>query len=319
MASLRKYSARTRGAGALAILAAGFWALWYNEHRTIGWGETFNPVYWYHRWRGDDLYAADSALLLHGNRSLREIAVTFDDGPHGESCGRILDVLKRCGARATFFNVGICMEQRPDLLRRMLAEGHEVANHTQNHHRLDRLSPARRHREINDADITYYRLTGRHLYLIRPPGMRYTEDVLAAARAMGYITVGFTTASGDFNPGETADFIVNRTLRRTENGSLILLHDYPRTAAALPRILATLQRRGYRFVTISEMIGHLPERQRSAAQALFPHDPAPKSRQVFQPDRDDAAAVIQFPKPDRPMARKARPEPVDALAADPGT
>jgi peptidoglycan/xylan/chitin deacetylase (PgdA/CDA1 family) len=251
----------------LALLFAA--AFWYNEHRTIGWGQTFNPVYWWHRYRGDDLYDIENAFLMHGNRRLPEVALTFDDGPHVESRAKILDTLKQYGAHATFFDVGQRIVESPDLERRTLAEGHEIGNHSYNHYRLPPLSALQRHREINDVDIAFYRVTGQHLALLRPPGMRYDAATLAETKRLGYIVVGYNTASRDFDPTETPAFIAERTLRRTENGSIILLHDYASTAAALPHILATLRADGYRCVTISTMLAHLPERQRLAAERFL--------------------------------------------------
>jgi peptidoglycan/xylan/chitin deacetylase (PgdA/CDA1 family) len=159
------------------------------------------------------------------------------------------------------------MALRPDLIRRTLAEGHEIANHSQNHQRLDGLSDRERHREINDADITFYRLTGQHFTLMRPPGMRYNAEVIAENHRLGYLLIGYTTASRDFNLDETPEFIARRTVRRTEAGSILLLHDYPATVQALPTILRQLKAQGYRFVTISEMIAHLPEKARQALRS----------------------------------------------------
>jgi peptidoglycan/xylan/chitin deacetylase (PgdA/CDA1 family) len=245
------------------------WVWWYNEHRALSWRETLNPVYWWHRWRGEDFYIADQALLMHGSHDLPEVALTFDDGPHPASRSQILDTLRRYNVHATFFDVGKNMERSPDLVLRTLAEGHEIANHSANHQRLDGLSPMERHHEINDADITFYRITGKHLKLLRPPGMRYNTATLADARELGYVVVGYTTASKDFNPQETPDFIAQRTLDRTENGSIILLHDYSTTAAALPAILEELKKRGYRCVTVSELIDHLPPQARLPAERLI--------------------------------------------------
>ncbi|HZO88129.1 MAG TPA: polysaccharide deacetylase family protein [Chthonomonadaceae bacterium] len=285
-----------RALGLLALLLVGSGLFWYNEHRTLTWGQTLNPMYWWRRLHGEDLYDPNGAILLHGNRSLPEVALTFDDGPHIQSRGQILDTLKRYGVHATFFDVGRRMAENPDLLRRTLAEGHEVGNHSYHHLRLTSLSPQKRHREINDVDITFYRITGQHLSLLRPPGMRYNQNVLATTQRLGYILVGCNTLSADFNFNETIDFIVNRTVNRTENGSIILLHDYPNTAVALPRIIEALRAEGYRFVTIHEMIEHLPERQRLAANLfLQAHaaniasaaapQPAPALRQVSRAAR----------------------------------
>lgn len=273
---LTQFLLKTRRGRILALLVGLslvlFGLVWFNKYRGTGWSQYLNPMYWVHRQRGDDLYDTEEALLRHGNRDLPEVALTFDDGPHAESRAQILDTLKQYGVHATFFDVGANMAANPDLLRRTLAEGHEVANHSYNHNRLDGLTPQERHREINDADITYCALTGEHLRLLRPPGMRYNPDVLADTRKLGYVVVGYTTASQDFNEQESADVIAERTLRRTENGSIILLHDYTPTAQALPRILETLKARGFRCVTVSEMLAHLPEQARKSATAVLSSD-----------------------------------------------
>jgi peptidoglycan/xylan/chitin deacetylase (PgdA/CDA1 family) len=259
-----------RGRVALLVFLTAFagWGLWYNQHRSLSWRETVNPLYWLARWRGDDLYLPDTAFLKHGNRRLPEVALTFDDGPHIESRPQILDTLKRYHAQATFFDVGAHMAAQPALVHRTLAEGHEIANHSNTHLRLDGLTPHERHREINDADITFFRLTGQHLTLLRPPGERYNDAVLADTRDKGYIVVGHTTASRDYETDVTPQFIIDRTCANVENGSIILLHDYPATSAALPEIMRRLQAQGYRFVTVSTMIAHLPASPRQAALAF---------------------------------------------------
>ena len=249
------------------LMLFGSWAYWYNEHRAIPWSLTFSPAYWLSRYRGDDMFETGNAFLWHGNRHLPEVALTFDDGPHTESRASILDTLKKMNVRATFFDVGMRMAQNPDLVLRTLAEGHEEANHSYTHRRLDEVSPRDLHREVNDPDIAYYRITGRHLTLMRPPGMRYNSTVLKETYSLGYIVVGYNAASGDFEKQERPEYIVKRTIDRTENGSIILLHDYAGTAAALQTIIQALSAKGYRFVTISEMIDHLPPRARNAAWA----------------------------------------------------
>ncbi len=288
---------RGQGASIAGLLALFAWAFWYNEHRTLTWGQTFNPVYWYHRWRGEDLYSPDEAMLLRGRHDWPEVALTFDDGPHRQSRGFILDTLKRYNVKATFFDVGARMTQNPDLLLRTIAEGHEIANHSFNHRRLPKLSPPERHREINDTDITFFRLTGRHLAFLRPPGMNMTPETLEETKQLGYVVVNYTTASNDFNRHETTAHIVDRTLRRTGNGSIILLHDYPGTAIALPQILEALQKDGYRFVTISEMIAHLPDRPRQQITA-------------FMRAQEDAPALARIPaKVETPPAPLVTPQP----------
>ena len=249
-----------------AILYGG--CVWYTRYRGTGWSHTFNLNLWYRRSRGEDLYHSRESLLLHGSRKLAEVALTFDDGPHPRSRPLILDTLKRYGVHATFFDVGANMGRSPALVRRTLAEGHEMANHSDHHLYLTELSPGERRREINDPDIGFFAITDRHLKLLRPPGMRFNATVLEDARRLGYVTVSYTTAAKDADAADpaSAQVIADRTLSRIENGSILLLHDYPSTAEALPAILEALRKRGYRCVTVSEMLDHLPEPVRSDAR-----------------------------------------------------
>lgn len=234
------------------------WLIWFNQHRRMGWREAVSPAYWVARSRGEDLYDPAKGLLMHGNRQIAEVALTFDDGPHIESRSQILDTLKQYGAHATFFDVGEHLTAQPELVERTLAEGHEIANHSNTHLRLDKLSLRDRHREINDAAIAFYRVTHQHLTLLRPPGMSVSDAVFADTRDLGYIVVGYNTVARDADPETEPDFIVQRTCDRVENGSILLLHDYPATAKALPEILKRLKSEGYHFVTVTEMIEHLP-------------------------------------------------------------
>lgn len=223
------------------------------------WRQALSPAYWASRLAGKPDYDPVARVLRHGNPAYREVALTIDDGPHSGTGDRILDILKREHVRATFFVVGVRMKQRPDLVRRMFAEGHEVGNHTLDHLRLDSLTPRQARHEINDNDITLCRIAGRHFRLLRPPGVRYNDQVVRVARDLNYQIVSWGVAAKDFLE-VPPDYIVSRVLKGTINGSVILLHDdYPETVAALPRIIAALKREGFRFVTVSEMLAHLPK------------------------------------------------------------
>jgi peptidoglycan/xylan/chitin deacetylase (PgdA/CDA1 family) len=249
----------------------GVSTFWYREHRTVPGKDLWSVSYWMHRYHNQDLYDPRDEMLMHGNRALHEVALTFDDGPHtrGNSCITLLDTLKRYGTHATFFDVGKNMARNPALLKRTLAEGHEVGNHTMDHLRLLRLSTSACFHEINDASQEFFHLTGRQLVYLRPPGMHYDATILALTKSLGYMMIAYSVVCGDSDLRETPEFIRQRTVNRTENGSIILLHDYPPTASALPGILADLSAQGYRFVTISEMIAHLPEDQRHQALAFL--------------------------------------------------
>ncbi|MCH8979994.1 MAG: polysaccharide deacetylase family protein, partial [Armatimonadetes bacterium] len=206
---------------------------------------------------GERTYELRGDLLVRGNPGLREVALTFDDGPYGETTVQILDALMEHGAQATFFVVGRHVEARPELIRRMLTDGHEVGNHTYSHPRLPSLTLVQARQELELCEAAFVAATGSHMNLMRPPGMRYNDDVLRLAQDMGYSTIHWNVVAGDYLPVEPAE-IVARVMRQVDNGSVILLHDSPDTALALPTILRRLTEQGYRFVTTTQMLSRLP-------------------------------------------------------------
>jgi peptidoglycan/xylan/chitin deacetylase (PgdA/CDA1 family) len=246
----------TAGLG-LLLLAGGGW--WFNEQRKVAIHDMVNPVYWVHRLRGEDLYDASTRTLHHGNRDLPEVALTIDDGPHAKTGTELLDILKQHKVHATFLVVGTEVKANPDITRRMVAEGHEVGNHSQDHQRLHGLTEPQVRHELFDCDVNFFRVTGQHLRLMRAPGERYGPAVYKVENELGYTIVDSNAEARDYDPKVSADFITGRIMRRVENGSIILLHDdNPGTVEALPTILDKLQAEGYRFVTASEMLAHLP-------------------------------------------------------------
>lgn len=201
-------------------------------------------------------YQLRDDILVHGNQSLKEVALTFDDGPHPETMRVVLNELGKQRIRATFFLVGSQMRKYPAIVRRIIDEGHEVGNHTQNHPRLDALSEEEIRKEMEDCERSFHAATGSYMHLFRPPGMRYDDTVIDIAQSLGYVTIHWNSAAQDYEPKDP-EVICKKVLDSTSPGSVILLHDHPDTVRALPKILGTLKDRGYRFVTISQMLGRL--------------------------------------------------------------
>src|ERR1044072_6374107 len=142
-------------------------------------------------------YALANDVLVHGNGELKEVALTIDDGPKPENAREVLDLLGKEGVRATFFVVGKQVKQYPALVRRMMDEGHEVGNHTENHPTLlGKPAPFIRE-EIVACDKAIFKATGAHTNLFRPPGMRFDQNVLRTAQDMGFVTVHWNVAVGD--------------------------------------------------------------------------------------------------------------------------
>lgn len=228
----------------------------------------------------EGLFDPADGLFKRGPRDERTLVLTFDDGPHPDSAEPLLDVLKALDVKATFFVVGGRVKARPDIVRRMLAEGHEVGNHTEDHQRLHELSDARIAEELRGCEADVRAATGHGMTLMRPPGMRFTPAVLAVARSQGYVTVDYNNVAGDYVPnGGVSDLtpeeasaygldkatIVERVERQLKPGTIILLHDNAVTLSAVPEIVARARAQGYRFITTAEMLASLPDPVRIVA------------------------------------------------------
>jgi len=192
-----------------------------------------------------------AGLVTNGSRDRRAVALTFDDGP-SEYTPDFLDVLRRKHARATFFEIGQEMAGRESTMRRILREGDEIGNHTMHHTEYpsyDDIAPTTSLVE----SIAHFRPC-----LFRPPGGAVDSSVIAAAGADGLRTITWDVDPADWsNPGSAA--VYSRVVGAVQPGSIVLMHDGggPRggTLAALPAIIDTLRARGYRFETVTELLG----------------------------------------------------------------
>jgi peptidoglycan/xylan/chitin deacetylase (PgdA/CDA1 family) len=193
--------------------------------------------------------------LMRGNPAKRQIALTFDDGPHPGYTLKLLDILKRYGAKATFFVVGEKAEQSPDLVKAELAAGHDIGNHTYHHVNLTKIPNDHVATEIKACGKVVQAITGHAPHLFRPPGGDYDRQVAEVAEALGYTMVLWTDDPGDYaSPGSKV--IESRVVDRIGNGGIILMHDgVQQTLDILPQMLERLTQRGYQFVTIDQMMG----------------------------------------------------------------
>lgn len=179
------------------------------------------------------------------------VALTFDDGP-GPHTARLLDHLARARVRATFFVVGAQAEANAALLRRIVAERHELGNHTWSHARLTGLPAEGVRREVQRTQQAVHRCTGVRPRLFRPP---YAVTDARVARAAGLPQIMWSVDPMDWRAADP-ERTVRAVLRDVHPGAIVLLHDtHAPTVAAVPQILARLERRGYRFVTVSELFG----------------------------------------------------------------
>jgi cellulose synthase/poly-beta-1,6-N-acetylglucosamine synthase-like glycosyltransferase/peptidoglycan/xylan/chitin deacetylase (PgdA/CDA1 family)/spore germination protein YaaH len=226
--------------------------------------------------------------ILHQGRGPSDgVAITFDDGPDSKWTPKILDILKERGVKATFFMIGANMENHPQIVRRILREGHMIGVHTYSHPNIALVSEERAHLEFNATQRLIESTTGHSTILFRPP---YNADTnphdpeelvpIKLAQDMGYVTVTEDVDPEDWDePGVTV--MLDRIKEgRVQGGNVVLLHDAggdrSQTVAALPLIIDYLEARGDRILSLPEMSGIpaeqlmpvLPDNQQSLTRMI---------------------------------------------------
>jgi len=199
-----------------------------------------------------------------------KIALTFDDGPDPLWTPAILDILRQENVPATFFIIGKNGQAYPELMRREVAEGHEIGNHTFTHPNLGEIPLSLTKLELTATQRLIESVTGRSTVLFRPPYFGDAEadkpqevEPAYLAQQMGYLVVGVRIDPNDWELPVSADEVVKRTVDRAMDnnpetrGQVILLHDSggdrSATVAALPRIIHELKARGFKFVPVSDL------------------------------------------------------------------
>ena len=183
------------------------------------------------------------------------IAMTFDDGPSAENTPRLLEMLKQRNIKATFFLIGQNVASNPDLVRRILADGHEVGNHSWTHPQLSKLSDDRVTAEITQTQDAIKNASGFTPTLLRPPyGAITPRQREWIENRFGLNIILWSVDPLDWKrPG--ASVITQRILSQTRPGAIILSHDiHKQTVDAMPATLDALIAKGYKFVTVSQLI-----------------------------------------------------------------
>ncbi len=183
------------------------------------------------------------------------VAMTFDDGPHAANTPRLLDMLKQRNIKATFFVVGQCAAEYPAIMKRIVAEGHEVANHSWSHPQLSRMAEGSVTEQLQKTHDAIVNATGVTPKIMRPPYGAFTANQRGWANAKW----GYKCILWDVDPEDwkirNAEHVKSEILRHTVAGSIILAHDIHKTTVdAMPDTLDGLIGRGFKFVTVSELI-----------------------------------------------------------------
>ena len=178
------------------------------------------------------------------------VALTFDDGPKPSVGNRIMDCLAQYGGKATFFMVGERVGSYKTEVQRMVAEGHEVANHTMNHKYLQKLGAAQIQAQVNNGNDAIQAACGVRPTLLRLPGGNHNATVLANA---GMPMIQWNVDTLDWKT-RNADKTVAAVLNHVKDGDIILMHElYGATGDAVARIVPELHKRGFQMVTVSQM------------------------------------------------------------------
>ncbi len=201
-----------------------------------------------------------------GRTTLPYIAMTYDDGPHPRNTPRLLDMLRKRNIKATFYVIGRSVNMYPHIVRRIVAEGHEIGNHTWSHPKLTALSDSQVRLELSKTRDAIVAASGVKPRTMRPPYGALRQSQRAwIFKEFGYPTILWNVDPEDWRrPGVSV--VTSRIVNRTRNGSIVLAHDLHKpTVDAMPATLDGLLRRGFKFVTVSQLLALNPPAASAAA------------------------------------------------------
>ncbi|RYL88972.1 delta-lactam-biosynthetic de-N-acetylase [Sporolactobacillus sp. THM7-4] len=193
-----------------------------------------------------------------GDTTKKEIYFTFDNGYEAGYTASILDTLKKEHVPATFFVTGHYITDQPDLVKRMVSEGHIIGNHSWGHPDLSKISDDKYKQELSRLKSAYTKLTGdKNMPYLRPPRGTFSERSLKLAQEEGYISVFWSAAYKDWVRDEQkgADYAYDHIMKRIHPGAILLLHTVSRdNAEALPKVIRDLKKQGYRFRSLDDLM-----------------------------------------------------------------
>lgn len=203
----------------------------------------------------------ESTLIMRGPATKREIALTFDDAPDDIFTPKILDILKEKEVKATFFLVGYRIEKYPDIARRIVREGHAVGNHSYNHPNFLNMQDADFQKQITRTDELIRSLTGSAPTIVRPPYGNISNRQMEWLAGSKRIVVAWDVDSLDWK-GLEAEEVASNILPNVSPGSIVLQHsgtgdggDLSGTVHALPTVIDDLRKKGFKLVTVQDMLG----------------------------------------------------------------
>lgn len=185
-----------------------------------------------------------------------KIALTFDAAWGNDDTKKIMEILKKHDVKVTFFMTGGWVESYPDDVKMILAEGHDLGNHSQNHKNMSQISDSEKEKELMSVHDKVKELTGYDMFLFRPPYGDYDSKLINVVRKCNYYAIQWDVDSLDWKDYGVESIIKTVTQNKhLGNGSIILCHNGAKyTAEALETLIITLKDAGYEFVPLSELI-----------------------------------------------------------------
>jgi peptidoglycan-N-acetylglucosamine deacetylase len=228
------------------------------------------------------------------------IAMTFDDGPHATNTAKLLDMVAKRHIKLTFFVLGQCVQENPAVLQREVAEGHEIGNHSWSHPNLAKLSDEAVRSQLRRTDDLIVKTAGVKPKLMRPPyGELTRRQRIWANHDFNYKVILWDVDPLDWKrPGPS--IVASRIISGARPGSIILSHDiHPPTIEAMPQVFDALLAKGFKFVTVSELLamdkgGERPEVARTPQARLSPRGhfvPSSATVPEVQPAQSPATAT----------------------------
>lgn len=203
-------------------------------------------------------------VYYSGDKNIKQAALTFDDGPDNIYTPKILDILKENNIKATFFIVGTRAQANPQMVKRILDEGHAIGNHSWSHPELDKLSPDKVKYEIKKTDDILETMIGFHPSIVRPPYGEADKKVVEEVASMGFKIVDWSVDTRDW-AGTSPKLIMDCVKLELKPGAIILQHcaggkkgKLENTVTALPEIIRYLKSEGYSFARIPELLNISP-------------------------------------------------------------
>ncbi|MBQ4644758.1 MAG: polysaccharide deacetylase family protein [Clostridia bacterium] len=184
----------------------------------------------------------------------KQVAITFDAAWTNQDTDELIKILKKHKATATFFIVGDWADKFPESVKAFYDAGHTIANHSDTHKAFSKCSREEIRKEIVGCNEKLEKITGEKVTLVRAPSGDYTKESLEVAQSLGMQTIQWNCDSLDYTKISVEE-IVNRVVKGTDNGSILLFHNgVENTAEALDRVLTELSKQGYSFVSVNDLI-----------------------------------------------------------------